>query len=196
MDGKLNMLENYFRMIGRIYIDIDNEISLNKIYKLFVDKVMFEPMNNIEMFYLGRYYHIIDDDDVNYQMAKKYYIISANNNNHNSMLLLSNIYYKEHNNKLAKQYYIMSKDMFDNGFVCDYKNHGKLLNYIELCMNNNNNNNNVWKRDKWITKINNYAINLQLYAKYCQKKFIQLVKNFDFMESDILGEELKNLIKN
>ncbi len=189
MDDAQKCLERYFKNRGRIYIKIDDEISLNKIYELFINKVMFEPINDIETFYLGRYYHIFE----NYNMAKKYYTISANNNNHNSMAILSNIFVDDENYKLAKQYHLMSiNNIIEDVFSCEYYYIIGRIIHIELYMNNMK----YKPRDTFMEDLNYCANTLCNMSQRNQKKFIQLVKNFDFMENDILGEELKKLIKN
>ena len=61
---------NYFESKKEVYVKIDDEASIIKIYNLLINKILFEPTSELEFYYLGYYYQGIE---VNQDLMKKYY---------------------------------------------------------------------------------------------------------------------------
>ena len=89
-----------------LYINIDNEKSINNIYHLFIKNIVFEPELSIEMLYLGYYYNNIEKD---YNQMKKYYLMAIDKGDVNAMTNLV-VYYKNENKdiKILKLYTLYS----------------------------------------------------------------------------------------
>ena len=94
------------------YIRIENDSSLEKIYHLFLNKKIFDPLSSIELFYLGVYYFEIEKD---YDQMKKYYLMAINKGDSNSMYNLG-CYYRdvEKDYDQMKKYYLMAINKGDS----------------------------------------------------------------------------------
>jgi hypothetical protein len=99
---------DFIKNKSNVYVDIDNEESIEKIYKLLINNIIYEPTNAIENHYLGWYYAKIKQD---YDQMKKYYMIGIDNGNTHSINNLGGHYQKiEINYDLMKKYYLMGID--------------------------------------------------------------------------------------
>jgi TPR repeat protein len=136
--NKEQQLIDYLENKRYTYVLIKDENSLNKIFNLYIDNIIFDPINDIEFLYIGSYYNInkdypkaikyylqsiklenihamitlayyYEDIEKNYDLMKKYYLIAINLNNDCAMINLAD-YYKniEKNSELMKKYYLMA----------------------------------------------------------------------------------------
>jgi TPR repeat protein len=83
------------------YINIDDNESLIKIYNLFVKNIIFEPVTDCELLYIGNYYQYITK---NYVEMEKYYLIAIEKGNSDAM---NN--YALYNEDITKNYVEMEK---------------------------------------------------------------------------------------
>jgi hypothetical protein len=87
------------------YNIISNEISIEKIYNLLINNIIYDPTNTIENYYLGWYYEMIIKD---YDLMKKYYLNAIEDGCSVSMNRLG-IYYK----MIEINYDLMKKILFN-----------------------------------------------------------------------------------
>lgn len=66
---KLNTIKNIIHNNGCIYMPIYNDESINNIYELLVNNVVYEPIHNVDYVYLGIYYGEMQKDPL---LMKKY----------------------------------------------------------------------------------------------------------------------------
>lgn len=186
MDHKQKKIEKIFSKLSRYFEQIHDESSINKIYDLFVNNIIFKPTCDIEIFYLGRYYEIIKED---YEMMKKYYLMLVDNNNYCVDILLSNHYSSlEFNYKLSKQYYLMCFGYTGNKIINSYfMEKITYLDRIEMWININH------SRDTIISNLNHYVSIFDTQPLKDQNTFIQLIKNFDFYDNDNIHFDLFEL---
>lgn len=185
MDVKNKYLCDLFKTYSRKYVIINDESSLNKIYELFKNNVIFDPLCDIEVFYLGRYYQINNNE----KKMLKYFMISIYEyNNINTMIILSNIY-RRINEKLSRYYFLMTRNR-DCNFFSDYVVNMTLVNKLEFCINNMNNT----SRRLLIDDFNYCAKRMCLMSSYEKNKMLQLAKEFEFLPIDNLEEELLKLL--
>ena len=98
-------LNNY----NLIYLKIENENSLEKIYNLFKNNIFEEPSTDIEYLYYGAYYK---NNEKNYDLMKKYYLMAIKLNHSYAMYNLAQHYqYPEKNYELMKKYYLMAIEL-------------------------------------------------------------------------------------
>jgi len=98
-------LKNY----NLIYLKIENENSLEKIYNLFKSNIYEEPSTDVEYLYYGAYYKNIEK---NYDLMKKYYLMAIKLNHSYAMYNLAQHYqYTEKNYDLMKKYYLMAIEL-------------------------------------------------------------------------------------
>jgi TPR repeat protein len=134
---------NFINSKYQIYLNINNEDSIKKIYDLLINTKIFEPINAIENHYLGWYYCIINK---NYDLVPKYYLMAIDLGNTISMVNLGNYYLKiDKNNDLAKKYYFMAINNGD-AYGCHHlahyyqfteKNYDLMKEYYLLGINKN-----------------------------------------------------------
>lgn len=252
MNDKEKEIDNIISKYNKEYIKIDNQTSINNVYELFVNNVIFEPTCDIEMYYLGHYYNLIKHD---YEMCKKYYLMSVDNGNHNAMNNLGYYYhhielnydlaikyylmainmnnYYSFNNlgelyetmkkyDLMEKYYLMATERGDSNGTCNlcryYKNietNRKKINQYYFCQLSSNvqvayisiskyvnldrlelylNYQNIYGRYVIINCFN--TLHIQNITTSQQNRFLQLLKNFDFVEYDVLSISLTILLKN
>jgi len=102
-------LKNY----GLIYLKIENENSLEKIYNLFKSNIFEEPSTDVEYLYYGAYYK---NNEKKFDLMKKYYLMSIKLNNSYAMYNLAQHYqYIEKNYELMKKYYLMAIELNHSG---------------------------------------------------------------------------------
>jgi hypothetical protein len=223
MDPKQE-LTNFIINQGISYTDIEDENSFKKIYNLFINNIIFEASTVIENRYLGFYYHKIKIDydlmkkcyliaingnnhqsmhnlghyyhitEKNYDLAKKYYLMAIDNGNVHSLNNLGAYYNEiEKNNDLAKKYYLMAIDK-DNinsvgNLIKFYNNSNLPIEKLEFFIKYKN----KIERNKIIDCINRMAnINLN---KEDNKKFIDIIINFEFKDEDNVLSIIKVLIE-
>ncbi len=112
MNEKETQIIEFLNSHNKIYVKIDNDTSMDNIYMLFINNVIFEPTCDIEIYYLGHYYKYIMED---YDTAIKYYLISVDNGNSNAMNNLACHYRHEDANKeLMMKYFLMAIEKNNN----------------------------------------------------------------------------------
>lgn len=74
---KINGIKDILHKYQCIYVPIYNNTSLNNIYELFANNIIFEPTHIVDHVYLGIYYDIIQKDET---LMKKYYEYAFDNN--------------------------------------------------------------------------------------------------------------------
>jgi hypothetical protein len=89
-----------------VYVPVDNK-SIEKIYKLFCENIIYDPKDAIEHFYLGCYYWNVEDDC---DLMKKYYFTAIELGSIDAMTNLGSYYQFN-----EKDYDLMKKILF-NGY--------------------------------------------------------------------------------
>tara|TARA_R110001599_G_scaffold54300_1_gene151116 strand:+ start:1090 stop:1962 length:873 start_codon:yes stop_codon:yes gene_type:complete len=167
MEELKNCLEKY----GLIYVPIDGEDSLTKIYNLWVNNIFEEPELQTEIFYYGSYYQNVEK---NYDLMKKYYLLGIKLNDVLSMHNLANYYnIVEKNYDLMKKYYLLGiklNDFLSMNNLADYynlveKNYDLMKKYYMMAIKLNN-------------KIS--MNNLACYYEYIEKNY-DLAKKYYLM---------------
>jgi TPR repeat protein len=87
---------------------INDEEIITKLYNLFANNVIYEPITAIDMYYLGRYYRIMQDGD----NTIKYLLMAYDYGCDEALDSLSNYYLLKNDYKNGLKYLLMS---FDNG---------------------------------------------------------------------------------
>ena len=114
MDSRKEVLKSIFKKFDVIYIPINDKTSFAKIYDLFVNDKIFEPINGIEYCYLGLFFKIVKED---YVKAKNYYLMAIK---HGSIIAMHNLAYlyikiKDYDN--AEHYFFMAiRQNYTNAF--------------------------------------------------------------------------------
>lgn len=89
------------------FVNIDDETSIAKIHNLLINDFLFEPINEIEFFYMGVYYDCYNKKSI--FCAEKYYLVAAEKGNVAAMNNLGCFYENiKLNYPLAKKYYLMA----------------------------------------------------------------------------------------
>jgi TPR repeat protein len=104
---------NFIKSKNNIYIDINDKISIEKIYNLLINDIIYEPINSLENHYLGWYYDKIRENE---DLMEKYYLVAIDDDNIYSITNLGS-YYKNKNKNydLMKKYYLMGIDKGHHG---------------------------------------------------------------------------------
>lgn len=101
---KLKLLQKKLEKYNITYIPIDTKKSWIKIYNLFKDEIIFEPMNDVECIYLGEYY----EHYKSYSIAFEYYAKAGNiYGNVDAMMKVAHGY-SSISSSTAKHYYLMA----------------------------------------------------------------------------------------
>jgi hypothetical protein len=214
---------NYLNNISHAYIDINNEHSIEKIYNLLINDIMFEAENIIENHYLGWYYGNVTK---NYDLMKEQYNFCIDNGYIISTYNLGHYYQNiEQNYDLMKKYYLMAIDfeiiqsMHQLAYYYQYieKNYDLMAidkdstDSLILLRNHYNNESSIEKLEffiKYINKIERKTIIDTIIRiakiklnKEDKKKFVDIIINFKFEDKDnippivkILVETIKNKI--
>jgi TPR repeat protein len=99
-------LKKKFKEYGISYIPIEDTQLLTKIYDLFQNNIIFEPVNGEEFRYIGSYYRCVKKD---FMSAEKYYQLAVEHGDAYAMNSLA-VYFddikEDHVN--AKKYYFMA----------------------------------------------------------------------------------------
>ncbi len=66
---KLTCIKEIIHEHGNIYMPIYNDTSIDNIYELFVNNILFEPIHIVDYLYLGIYHSVIQTDPL---LIKKY----------------------------------------------------------------------------------------------------------------------------
>jgi len=162
-----------------IYLKIENENSLEKIYNLFKNifknNIFEEPSTDIEYFYYGVYYETIGK---NYDLMKKYYLMAIELNNSKAMNNLAGYYqYIEKNYDLMKKYYLMAIQLNNPDamyYLADYyetieKNYDLMKKYYLMAIELNN---------------SDAMDNLADYYRYTEKNY-ELMKKYFLMAIEL-----------
>ena len=105
-------IKDFVLKLDYSYVQINDHISINKIYNLFYNKIIYDTDNDTEQLYLGFYYEKIEK---NYELMKKYYLMAIDHGNEYAMKNLANYYGKiEKNYDHMKKYYLMAIDKSDS----------------------------------------------------------------------------------
>jgi hypothetical protein len=174
--------------LGYYYRNIEKNYDLMKKYYLMaVDKDYNSSMHN-----LGYYYQFTE---INYDLMKKYYLMAVDRNNISSMYNLGYYYqFTEIDYNLMKKYYLMAIDnnnieAFDN--LIHYYNNSNLINleklefYIKYI--------DKIRRNRVINVINKMA--KLLLSKEDNKKFVDIIVNFEFRDDDKVSSIIRTLIE-
>src|SRR5437867_3039839 len=134
------IIKNILSKYNCNYIEINNQNSLGRIHNLLLNKLLFEPSNDIEMLYLGIYYHTIEQ---NYDLMVKYYLMAIDKDNYIAMDNLASYYEIIENYNLAEKYYLMSinkgnvNSMANLGFYyLNKENYDFMKKYFIMASNN------------------------------------------------------------
>lgn len=106
---KLTIIKEHIENIKAIYMPICDDTTINNIYELFENHIIFEPINVVDHVYLGLYYHTLKGDHINMKKHFKYAI--------------------KRNDFYAIYYYCAYLSMIKDDI--------KELKYLKIAMNNN-----------------------------------------------------------
>lgn len=201
-------IEEYLKKYNYKYIRINNELSLKKIYELFINNKLEEPINSIEYLYYGVYYFLNDDIE---KMIDNY----VKSNNINSKLNLGHYYVKITNYNLALKYYLEAyninkeksililsktyKSLNEIGLMNKYLIEGMNMNLIdcmdEFCVYHIEKKNNVYLRDelKKVCDKNNYYC-YEFLANVIQKFFFNPKLAIEYLEKALPHYKNKSII--
>jgi TPR repeat protein len=180
--NKSNSMHN----LGIYYESIKNYDLMKKYYLMAIDNGETDSACN-----LGNYYKNIEK---NYDLMKKYYLMAIDNNDSQSMNNLANYYRNiEKNYDLMKKYYLMAIDNHNiislNNLINYYKINDLLIEKLEFFTKYIN----KVEREVIIDLINQIAkTNLN---KEDNKKFIDIIINFEFEDTDKIYPVIKILIE-
>ena len=114
------------------YVKVDDIRSLKRIYELFADDVLFEPVSGIELLYVGNYFYEVRK---NPDLMKKHYLRSIDTGNVEALYYLGHYYEDEEQNYAEmKKYYQKAVEcghdisMFNLGYYYDEVE----KNYVEM----------------------------------------------------------------
>lgn len=195
MDHKLELIKNIIVNTYIIYMPIVNNDSINNIYELFVNDIIFEPKDDIEMNYLGNYYKIAK----NYDKMVEYYLMAINRGNDYSMHSLGLYYRNQKNYDLMIKYFLMAIDRGNkysmNNLGIYYfgnKNYDETKKYWSMAINigHTHSMNNLAYYHKSITKNINEMLKYYFMAiehgddvsLYCLGKYYKEIKNYKKMK--------------
>jgi TPR repeat protein len=156
------------------YVPVDDK-SIEKIYKLYCENVIYKPNEAIEYFYLGVYHGIIKKD---FDLMKKYYLMAIDLGNVDAMDNLGYYYQNtEKNYDLMKKYYLMAIDLGSafamnnlGSYYCDIiKEYDLMKKYFLMAIDLGH-----------VTSMNNLA----RYYRYTEKDY-DLMKKYFLMAIDL-----------
>ncbi len=114
------------------YVIIDNNDSLVKIYNLFNQNIVFNPITSCELLYVGTYHHFVTK---NYVEMEKYYLMAVENGNYDAMRRLA-VYYQntEKNYVEMEKYYLMAIKNGDSNAMNNLGSYHQDItkNYVEM----------------------------------------------------------------
>ena len=123
-------IKNFIEDYGSIYIKINDEQSIKKIYDLLINNIIVEPINDIEYLYFGFYYQEVIKD---FEIMLKYYLKAIQKGNSDAMFNLGSYYKEQGDYKQMEKYYLEAINNGDNDAMNNLEVHYlENNNYIEL----------------------------------------------------------------
>lgn len=110
---RVEVLKSKLEKFEITYVYINDKTSFAKIYDLFINDIMFEPINGMENNYLGLYFRNIKKD---YNKAKCHYLIAIERGNTVAIHNLADLYMETKDYDNAEHYYLMAVKYNTNSF--------------------------------------------------------------------------------
>ena len=124
--ARVEVLKSELRKFNVTYVHINDTTSFTKIYNLFVNGTMFEPINGIEYNYLGLYFEYVKNIN---DTAKKYYLMAIKKGSIIAMHNLANLYLEIGDNVNAEYYYLMA---IKNNYIDTFNDLAWFYNYVKI----------------------------------------------------------------
>lgn len=107
---ELDLLKKELAKLNIIYVSIEDEHSIIKIYDLYANKKKFKPIDDVECYYVGMYHYIHTSDNC---LVKKYFLIAIDQGHVLAMYNLAMFYVKNKEYANAEKYFLMAIDHGD-----------------------------------------------------------------------------------
>lgn len=197
IEENFSMATNYYLMaiekgnsqamfaMGSYFNNMNEYTEAKKYYKMAIKKGNIDAMLNLASIYMN--------EDENYIQAKKYYKMAVEKGNIDAMRELAFLYMDEDENYTkAKKYFLM---VIKQGELFDVKNYLEISDesdikdleymYTHNLYSNGKDYSDLVRKIKNIYTENQYLINKSVFYDILQTEYIEIIKNFNYMDMKI-----------